>query len=154
MVELILNISNRKVINIAELKSAFSSLKDGKHFVTVKDYRKRSLPQNAYYHGVMVPMIQKGLFENGFDDVTTNEEAHEIIKMEFLSKRVVSKQTGDVKDIYGSTKKLTISEFNEFIEKVCKWAAEYLGITIPSPNEELILFAEYNQAMQESIAEQ
>lgn len=151
MVEVIINISNRRLVNIEDLKTAFRNLKDGKHIVTVKDYRKRSLPQNAYYWSVMVPMIRDGLYNNGFDDVTDNEDAHEVIKMEFLTRRIVSKQTGDVKDIYGSTTKLSITEFNQFIEKVCKWAAEYLGVNIPSPNEELVLFAEYNSALQESI---
>ena len=48
MVEVIININNRKVVNMKEFREAFNQLKDGKHMVTVKDMRKRSLPQNAY----------------------------------------------------------------------------------------------------------
>lgn len=154
MVEVIINIINRKLMNVDDLKSAFRNLKDGKHIVTVKDFRKRSIPQNAYYWSVMVPMIKEGLYEAGFDEITNNDEAHEIIKQVHLSKRMTSKQTGDIIDISGSTTKLSITEFNEFIERVCKWAAEYLGIQIPSPNEELIMFSEYNNALQESIVEE
>ncbi|MBK7885514.1 MAG: hypothetical protein IPJ81_18245 [Chitinophagaceae bacterium] len=60
MVEVIIHINNRKVINMKEFREAFNQLKDGKHLVTVKDMRKRSIPQNAYYWGVVVPMVKKG----------------------------------------------------------------------------------------------
>ena len=140
MVEVIINISNKKVVNMKEFREAFNQLKDGKHLVTVKDIRKRSIPQNSYYWGVMVPMIRKGLYESGFDEIRTNNDAHEIIKHVHLKKRMVSKQTGDVIDVAGSSSVLSIPEFNEFIERVCRWASEYLGIYIPSPYEQMAEF--------------
>lgn len=154
MTEVIINISNRRLVNVQELKDAFKNLKDGKHLVTVKDFRRRTLPANAYYWGVMVPMVRKALFEQGFDDVLTNEDAHEIIKAIHLSKRMFSKQTGHTIDIVGHTKTLSITEFSDFIERVCKWAAEYLGIHIPSPNEQMVEFAEYNEKLHESMVEE
>jgi len=140
MVEVIINISNKKVVNMKEFREAFNQLKDGKHLVTVKDIRKRSIPQNSYYWGVMVPMIRKGLYESGFDEVRTNDDAHEIIKHVHLKKQMVSKQTGDVIDVAGSSSVLSIPEFNEFIERVCRWASEYLSIYIPSPYEQMAEF--------------
>ena len=71
-----------------------------------------------------------------------NDEAHTIIKQVILGKNMVSKVTGDMISISGSTAKLTIPEFNEFIEKICKWSAEYLGVVIPSPDEEYALFSD------------
>ena len=142
MKELVITVSNRILVNSKEFLELFKDLKDGKHLVTVKDFRKRSLPQNAYYWGVMVPLVKKGLYDAGYDDVRTNDDAHEIIKHIHLRKRMVSKHTGDVIDIAGSSAELKVSEFNVFIENICKWAAEYLGIVIPSPNEEMAMFCE------------
>lgn len=149
MRELIVNISKRKIINMPELKEFFNKMKDGKHLLIVKDYRKRSLPQNAYYWGVMVPLIRRGLYDSGYDEVQTDEDAHEVIKHVHLKKRIVSKETGDVIDIAGSTAKLTIPEFNEFIERVCKWSAEWLNTYIPSPNEEMVEFEKWEDQLEE-----
>jgi hypothetical protein len=151
--ELIIDISGRKIRNAKELKDLFRDLKDGKHLVTVKDFRKRSLNQNAYYWGVVVPMVKDGLYQAGFDEVTTNEDAHEMLKQIHLTKRMVSKLSGDVIDLAGSSAKLTIPEFNDYIERICKWAVEYLGVVIPSPEEQYAVFVEYNEQLQESIVD-
>lgn len=143
MRELTIEIFNRKIRNLADFKKLFNDLKDGKYRLTIKDFRKRSLQQNAYYWGVVVPMVKEGLRNEGFDEVTEDEEAHEIIKHLHLKKMVVSKNTGDCIELGGSTAKLSITEFNELIERVCKWAAEYLNIVIPSPNEELVILNDY-----------
>lgn len=142
MIDVELNIRNRKIVNMPEFKAAFRYLKDGKHLVTIKDVRKRSLPQNAYYWGVVAPMVLRGLRDAGFDEVENNEDAHEVIKNLFLKKIVVSKQTGDMIEIVGSSAKLSIPEFDEFIDRICKWASEYLGVVIPSPNQEFAMFCD------------
>lgn len=143
MKEFVLKISNRRIVNLQEFKSLLNELKDGKHHIAIKDMRKRSLPQNAYYWGVIVPMVRKGLYESGYDEVQSNDDAHEVIKHIHLKKRIVSKQTGDIIDIAGSTAKLSIPEFNNFIEDVCKWSAEFLSVVIPSPNQELVMFDQH-----------
>ena len=118
-----------------EFKEVFNQLKDGKHLVIVKDMRKRSIPQNSYYWSVVVPNVRKGLYDAGYDEVKTNNDAHEVIKHIHLRKRIVSKYTGDVIDIAGSSAELSTPSFNDFIESICQWSAEFLGVVIPSPNE-------------------
>ena len=142
MVELIVNISNKRIVNMSDLKSAFNNLKDGRHLITIKDFRKRSIPQNSYYWGVVVPMVRRGLYDACYDAVRTNDEAHAVLKHVFLRKEIVSKETGDMIEMSGSTTALTILEFNDFLESVCRWASEYLGIIIPDPNEVIIDFSE------------
>lgn len=151
MRELIIDISNRKIVNMPSLREFFNRMKDGKHLLIAKDYRKRSLPQNAYYWSVIVPLVRRGLYEAGYDEVRTDEDAHEVIKHIHLKKRIVSKQTGDVVDIAGSTTKLTIPEFNEFIEVVCKWSAEFLDVVIPSPHQEYVEFERWEEKLEESF---
>ena len=150
MQELIIHIRDKKIVNMPEMRKVFNALKEGKYLISIKDFRKRSIPQNAYYWSVVVPLVRKGLYEAGFDEVRTNDDAHEIIKHVHLKKQMVSKQTGDVIDIAGSSSSLSIPEFNEFIERVCKWASEYLGIYIPSPNEQLAEFEEWEQSIVET----
>ena len=142
MVELIVNISNKRIVNMSDLKSAFNNLKDGRHLITIKDFRKRSIPQNSYYWGVVVPMVRRGLYDAGYDAVRTNDEAHAVLKHVFLRKEIVSKETGDMIEMSGSTTALTRPEFNDFLESVCRWASEYLGTIIPDPNEVIIDFSE------------
>lgn len=149
MVELVIHIANKKVVNADEFRKTLSQLKDGKHQVIIKDIRKRSLNQNAYYWGVMIPMIRQGLYDAGFDEVRTNDDAHQIVKHVLLKKQVVSKQTGEVFDIAGSTAELSILEFNDFIERSCKWASEYLGVIIPSPYEQIAEFEDWKSKTEE-----
>ena len=149
MVEVVLYISNKKVVNMQEFKAAFNQLKDGKHLVTVKDMRRRSIAQNSYYWGVMVPLVRRGLYEAGYDDVKTNDDAHEVLKHVHLKNRIVNKQTGDVIDIAGSSAALSTPEFNIYVEAICKWAAEFLGVVIPSPNEQLAELEDWTEKIQE-----
>jgi len=52
----------------------------------------------------------------------------------------INKKTGEVIYVPGSTATLTTIEFNEFIEKCQKFAAEYLGIVIADPNSQVSLW--------------
>jgi len=134
--EFYINIADKKIINLDEMKKVFNDLKDGRYLIRIDDARKRSLPQNNYYWGVVVPLVRAGLYEQGFDEIRTNDQAHAIIKRYHLKNEVVSKDTGDILEQDGSTTELTPPAFNDFIERVARWAAEYLGIAIPAPNQQ------------------
>ena len=114
-------------------------LDDGRYFVTIKKKNNRSLPQNAYYHGCIVPEIKRGMYEIGYDEISTNQ-VHELLKAKFLQKEIINKHDGEVILVPGSTATLTTIEFNEFIEKCQKFAAEYLGIVIADPNTQVSLW--------------
>lgn len=147
MAELRITIANRTITNIKEFREMFAHLKDGSYLVIVKDNRKRSIPQNSYYWGVVVPMVRSGLYEQGYDDVRTNDDAHDVLKSLFLKKRLVNRVSGDEIPIDGSTTKLSISEFNDYIEEVARWASQYLQIVIPSPNEQFVLWEDWEDKL-------
>jgi RNA-binding protein YhbY len=138
LTEFILNIAGRKVTNNAKARDVFNSLKDGKYLVQIKAIRKRTLNQNSYYWGIVAPMVKNGLREAGYNEVRTNEEAHEVMKCLFLKRTIHSEKNGDDIVISGSTSELTTKEFNVFLEEIWQWAAQYLGIQIPMPNEEFV----------------
>lgn len=153
MQEFILHINNGAITNKTKTRSVFDSLKDGKYLVKISSIKKRSLLQNAYYHAVVVPMIKEGLREAGYNEVKTNEDAHEVLKHLFLKKQIKSEKSDEEITIAGSTTKLSTADFNKFLEEIWQWASEYLGITIPEPNQQMIMFAHYDNETNTTIIE-
>jgi hypothetical protein len=145
MQEFILHIRGGEISNKSKVRSVFTDLKDGKYLIKIQSIKKRSLLQNAYWWGCLLPMVKEGLVNAGYDEIKSNEDCHEVLKALFLKENVVSKKDGNVIEVTGSTTKLTTTQFNELIDCVIKWAAEYLSIQVPYPNEPLIMFAEYDQ---------
>lgn len=94
---------------------------------------KRSNPQNSYYWGVVIPLVQKAINEYGNE--YDSEDTHEFLKKEFNYKEV---EIGDGYFIKlpESTTKLNTAEFNEYKEKIQQFASQVLNIYIPDPNEQ------------------
>ena len=83
---------------------------------------QRTLSQNAWYHGCIVPMLAEYC---GYE----RDEMHEALKHKFL------KQV----DEHGfettrSTRDLTTAEFTEYAEQ-CRRLAAQLGVVIPDPGQ-------------------
>lgn len=135
MSERVCHIENGEIKNPMDIRKQFSELKDGTYLVKISTRKVRSLPQNAYYWGVVCDMVKEGLRDAGFQDISTTDDAHEVMKGLFLKREIISLETGEVLTGSKSTTTLTTLEFNTYIEKIQQWAAEYLGISIPSPNE-------------------
>lgn len=98
--------------------------------------KKRSLLQNNYYHGVVVQEIRLGLLNVGYEMST--EEVHSFLKQKFNCIEI-SSAYGEVMEVPGSTTELTTIGFIEYIERIARWASEYLAVVIPLPNENLKL---------------
>lgn len=105
-----------------------SRMKDGKRVtMTLTSFRKaRSLPQNSYYHGIVLKTFGDHL---GY----TTEELHEAMKARFL---VIDPDAPIPR--WKSTAQLSTVEFNEYIEKIIQLAAEN-DCYIPDPNEEQLM---------------
>ena len=114
--------------NVKAFKAAFYGHEGKKVRVTVERFRtRRSDAQNAYYWAVVVPMIGEAI---GEDD---KEAIHDMLKAEHNYEILV---IGD-KEIRmpESTSKLNTAEFAEYVERVRRWAAEWLNLYIPDPQE-------------------
>ena len=98
-----------------------------------KKKNKRSNAQNAYYWGVVVPLVQEGVRDMG--DKLTADQIHEMLKRECLKGELINKNTGQVVNFARSTTGITTTEFMDFIEDIQRFAAEFLGIEIPDPRE-------------------
>lgn len=124
-----------KIARRSELEEVLQSF-DGKEFqITIEKKKKsRSLNQNAYYWGVVIPSVRAGLHDLGMK--LSRQEVHELLKLKFLKKEIINEKTGEVFEYIGGSSELTTSEFMDFIADIQQFASEYLNIVIPSPNEQ------------------
>ena len=126
-----LTIINRKGL-IKDLASYFEGKKVT---IIIEKYRKnRSNEQNSYYWGVVVEAVKIGLNDVGYK--MNSEATHELIKYKFLQKELINEETGEILKTIGSTTELSTSEFMDLLAQIQQWAAEYLNIIIPDPNEQ------------------
>ena len=103
-----------------------------------KQKKTRSNNQNAYYHGVVIPIMQQCLKDAGY--LMTNESIHEMLKLRFLKESIlVNEDTGEYLERIKSTTELSTTDFMEYIMEIQKFAVEYFNTEIPSPNENLTL---------------
>lgn len=82
---------------------------------------KRSDKQNRYLWGVVYKLISD---HTGFEV----EEVHELMKFRFLRTQIGRFETTL------STAKLSTIEFNEYLDKINRFAIEECGFSIPLPN--------------------
>lgn len=94
--------------------------------VIKKHRRKRTIPQNSYYWGIVLDLIAES---TGY----TTEELHEFFKRLYLKKIIT---IGGVDyEVSESTKKLNTDQFSKYIEKIKRFAEIKLSLRIPDPNE-------------------
>ena len=103
-----------------------------------KPKKKRSNPQNAFYYGVIIPIVQNCLRDAGY--IMTNEATHDLIKLKFLKEVILTNEdTGEVVERVKSTTELSTSQFMDFVAEISIFTNEYFGVIIPSPNDDLTL---------------
>ena len=125
-----------KVIRKQELIEALKNFEGKQVEVTIQRKRKRrSLMQNSYYWGVVVPVVQVGLMGIGYR--VDKEQVHDYLKSQFAKSEVANEETGEIMVIQGSTSRMTTSKMMDYFSEITQWAAEYLGVQIPEPNEQI-----------------
>lgn len=100
---------------------AIQTAKEGFECIVRKTKKKRSLNQNAYYHGVVVKIFAQ---ESGY----TANEMHQVLTSEFLRYERLDRT------FVKSTTELTTIEFEQYMEN-CRRLASEQGIYIPLPHE-------------------
>jgi hypothetical protein len=137
----IIHIREGKITNNQVIAKLFHDATDGRYLVELKKRNHRTLNQNDYYWLIMTDYVQPGLYDAGWNTIKSKEDAHEFCKELFLKVKEENEKTGEVRTRIKSTTELTTIEFNTYLEEIWAWAAEYLNITIPSPNQKLELWA-------------
>ena len=123
-------------------KSSFladiKNLRDGDYVVTVERKKKtRSIEQNRYYWGVVVPLVRQGLIDLGYQ--ITFEGTHEYLKANFNVIEIINEHSGEIIKTVGSTTEMSTSQMMEYFAQIYRWSAEYLNVIIPEPNTQLTI---------------
>lgn len=114
-----------KLDNPYYFKFQISKYKDCRALVSVKIIKsKRSLSQNAWYWGVVIPLICETTGH-------TPNEQDRIFEQMFAPRKVVKHKNKEYV-IYKHCKELTKGEFVFFVERIRAEVAE-MGIVIPNP---------------------
>ncbi len=127
---------NRKLI-----RDAIETFNGATVTITIQKFRKsRSNPQNRFYWGCLIPIVQEGLREATGEVRDANSIHYNILLPMFAPIRdVVNKETGEVFGERITSSEMTTTEFMEFVNDIQKWGAEFLGVDIPDPNSEITL---------------
>lgn len=125
-----------KIFNLGKLKKEVKMWDDKNVYIAIYLRRKtRSLMQNAYYWGVVVPIVKDALVDQGWK--VTNKEAHDHLKSEFGKGELINETTGVILETRMSTAKMSTVRFMEYIADIQQWSAEYLNTVIPDPNQQI-----------------
>lgn len=129
MKKIIAGVKDGFFMGAQDMQKEFSRL-DGKMLeVTIKRYRKkRTLPQNKYYHGIVLAGIAAGINQSGkyqkpFGSLFTPEDAKNLVKENI--------------DIDGITKtsEMSTEQMGRLIDTLIKFAADDLQMWIPGSEE-------------------
>jgi hypothetical protein len=119
--------------NPARYLMALSNL-EGQHIELVvrKQKSQRSLAQNRAYFGIAVDMLCE---KTGYD----KDSMHDALRTKFASTEDLT--TG--LRVIESTSKMDTVRFMKYYDDIQRWAAEFLDVYIPSPNESDIYLGDY-----------
>ena len=126
-------------LHIVRRKDFIQSLKSMPNcrvIVTVaKAYKKRSNPQNAYLHGVVVNDFMTGFKETTGEDIK-HDDAFEILKFYCNYKEVPNELTGEIMKVPLTSTTLSTTQFEEMLDRMRAFIFEWFGITTMLPNEQ------------------
>lgn len=105
-----------------QFKQFAASMKGEIQLTLENKKRSRSLNQNNYYWGVIIPILCDYLGYNP-------EEMHEAIKWQFL--RIDHEKVPSVK----SSTDLSTVEWEDLMSRIRQWASIEFALYIPEPNE-------------------
>ena len=109
--------------NVDDFKEGLKSLEGKEVQFSIGTIRKnRSMPQNRYYWGVVIPILSR---EIGYN----REETHQALRIKFLSKK-----DGTIPTAL-STTELSTTGWEDYMRDIRMWASSFLQCYIPQPNE-------------------
>jgi len=109
-----------------------STFKNGtKLEITIRKQKtKRTNDQNAYYWGIVIPIL------SNFFGHDNPEDMHEDLKQKF---NPIESKVKPGTMIGGTTTKLSTVEFfcdeTSYVERICRWASMDYGIYVPPPKK-------------------
>lgn len=134
MIKVRTKIENGKALNAQLLREAILLFNGEEVVITFEKLkRKRSNAQNAFYWGVVLPLITAYIRElgNEWNDI----DGHNYLKSLYLKETIPVGDDGEFIERIKSTSSLDTVEWEVYIENIRLWAADILAYRIPLPNE-------------------
>lgn len=97
--------------------------------------KKRSLNQNDYYKGILLPMVVKFFHDSACP--LSETQVDYVIKHGVDSMCDMSMPNGEIVKVPRSTTTMNTAEFALFVEKIIAWASMRYDLMLPFPNEVL-----------------
>jgi hypothetical protein len=123
------------------MKPILESMEGKELVVTLSEYQtKRTVQQNRWYWGVVIPTIIRFLLEESSREYT-KEDIHDYMVTELLRPRINTRDILDRQVITYEVKRvsaMTTKEFADFVEKIQQHWAER-GLVIPDPGQKEFL---------------
>ncbi len=137
-VSVLSRVEGGKLMRNRRLLNAAISHFEGKEIEIIikRKYKKRSLPQNAFYWGVTLPFFQNLLLDH-WGEIKSIDEVHEILKALCNYKEIPNPTTGEIEKIPLSTTELTTSGWMDYEHKIEQFCLDFFNTPVPKPNEQL-----------------
>lgn len=103
-----------------------------------KPKKQRSNNQNAYYWGLLIPILQKSIKES-WGEIWSKEKTHDFCKMQFNFTERVNEDTGLILRVPKSTTENTTSSQEDLHSEIRNFIFEWFNIQVPLPNENITL---------------
>jgi hypothetical protein len=108
-----------------------ATLPPGQYRVSVVRYRRRrSDEQNRFLFGVVYPSLAVGI-KDTWGETWDSEKIHFFCKCMFHFEPVTNHATGEVIHMPKRSRSMATDEFSNFIEQICRFAAEEFGVVVP-----------------------
>jgi hypothetical protein len=126
--------TNRKYIS-----DVVKSFEGANIIITIeKRKKKRSNNQNAFYFGIVIPIMMDA-FKDAWGEYYSATEVHEALKAKYCYKEQINESTGEILQIPSSTTNLSTIEWEEYIDKIRAFAFEWFNVSVPMPNEQITI---------------
>jgi hypothetical protein len=100
--------------------------------------KKRSNNQNAFYWGVLIPLMQKGA-KDTWGESWSIDKAHKHLSKIFVFHESVNQKTSEITQTPKSTTELTTTDWEVYVTEIRIYLLENFDIDAPEPNQELTL---------------
>ena len=118
-----------------ETLNALKELEGKRVEITIKEWKNtRRNRANRYYWGVVIPSVFKAFADMGIK-LVNHEQAHESMRLKFLSVEIKTKE-GSFK-VPQSTTTMKVDEFANYIFVIIEYLRDYYNFVVPQPSEKL-----------------
>lgn len=100
--------------------------------------KKRSNNQNAFYWGVLIPLMQQGA-KDTWGESWSVDKAHKHLSKLFVFHESVNIKTGLITQTPKSTTELTTTDWEVYVTEIRIYLLENFDIDAPEPNQEITL---------------